>query len=132
MVEVSQKQNILFHYLGWQFFEMPENILSGWENFLRFNLNYFSIPLLLKTFFSPWRRYYWIYPKGFDIAIYFEVIISNLISRVLGAFMRTVLITIGILAEIFLFFAGLIIFIGWLLLPFLLLVGFLFGIRFFF
>lgn len=118
-------------WVFWQFFEMPGNILKAWINFLLFNLNYFSIPLLLKTFFSPWRRYKWSYGKGFDIKRYLEALFSNLISRILGAVMRSFLIFVGLLAEIFIIFAGIIIFLGWLVLPVLLIGGLIFGLKVF-
>lgn len=103
--------------------------MKAWGNFLRFNLDYFSIPLLLKTFFSPWRRYSWSYGRGFDLGKFFEAFFSNLISRILGALMRTFLIVFGIIAEIFILVIGLIIILGWILLPFLLVGGFILGIK---
>ena len=120
-------QNIFFQYLIWQFWESPKNVLIGWGNFLRFGLNYFSLPLLLKTLFSPWRRYRWSYGQGVDIKRYAEVFFSNLISRILGAVLRIFLIIFGILFEIFIFFAGLIVFLTWLALPLLLILGFFYG-----
>lgn len=122
-------QNIFFQYLSWQFFEMPGNLIKAWKNFLKFNLNYFSIPLLLKTLFSPWRRYKWSYPQGFDIGKYLEVFVSNLISRILGAIMRIFLIVSGLVFEIFLIFGGIVVFLGWLILPFLLILGFYYGFK---
>ena len=92
----SLQQNILISYLIWYFFDVPREILRGWKNFLFFNLNYFSIPILLKTFFSHWRQYKWSYGRGFDISRYLEAFFSNLISRILGAIMRAILIFIGI------------------------------------
>jgi len=132
MIEVAKKTNIFFQWLFWQFFEMPGNILKAWRNFLRFNLNYFSIPLLLKTFFSPWRKYKWSCGKGFDIKRYFEALFSNLISRTLGVIIRSFLIIIGLLVEIFIIFAGTIIFLSWLALPAILIWGLIFGIQVFF
>lgn len=120
---------MFFQYLTWQFLDVPKSILRAWRNFLLFNLNYFSIPLLIKTFFSPWRRYRWAYPKGFDIGRYFEALFSNLISQILGAILRFFLIIIGILVEIFIIFAGTTVFFGWLILPILLIVGFLWGFK---
>ena len=122
-------QNIFLQYLVWQFWEMPGNILKAWGNFLKFGINYFSLPLLLRTFFSPWRQYKWSYGKGFDIGRYLEVFISNLISRTLGAVLRVFLIIIGILVEVFIIFAGMIIFFGWLILPALLIAGLIFGFK---
>lgn len=122
-------QNLFFQWLAWQFFDMPKNILKGWKNFLKFNLNYFSIPLLFKTLFSPWRKYFWLYPRGFDLGKYLEVFLSNLISRILGAILRIFLIIIGILVEIFIIFIGIIVFLVWLILPILLICGFYYGVR---
>ena len=129
MVEVAKKQNIVLQWLSWQFLEMPRNILKAWGNFLKFGLNYFSVPLLIKTFFSPWRRYVWVYPKGFDIGKYLEVWFSNLISRILGVVLRFFLIIIGILAEILIVFGGLIFLLVWLILPILLIWGLYFGFK---
>lgn len=122
-------QNIFIQYLCWQFFDAPKSILVGWKNFLKFGLNYFSIPLLLKTLFSPWRRYRWTYPKAFDIGIYLEVFFSNLISRILGLILRVFLIFFGFLTEILFIFGGLFILFIWLILPFLIFLGFYFGFR---
>jgi len=122
-------ENIFFQWMAFQFFEVPGSLIKAWRNFLLFNLNYFSIPLLLKTFFSPWRRYKWAYPRGFELGGYLEVFISNLISRILGAILRFFLIILGILAEIFIMFAGMVIFLGWLVLPILLIFGLYYGFR---
>jgi len=125
----SQKQNILFAWISWQFFDAPKFVLKVWKNFLLFNLNYFSVPLLIKTFFSHWRGYKWSYGRGFDIGRYFEAFASNLISRILGAIVRSILILIGLLIEILIFFKGIIIFLGWLFLPILLIFGIYYGFR---
>jgi hypothetical protein len=122
-------QNIVFQWLFWQFFDMPRNILAGWKNFLKFGLNYFSIPLLLRTLFSPWHKYIWAYPRGLDIGKHLEVRISNLISRILGAILRIFLIILGILLEIFIIFVGLAVFLGWLILPIFLIFGLYHGFR---
>ena len=129
MTEVVSEQNILLQWFVWYFFEMPREILRGWKNFLRFCLNYFSMFLLIKTFFSPWRQYKWSYGRGFDIKVYFEAFASNLISRILGAILRFFLILIWLSIEIFIFFSGFIIFLGWLVLPIFLFFGFYHGFR---
>ncbi len=122
-------QNIFFQWVSWHFWEVPKNILMAWKNFLKFGLNYFSLSLLIRTFFSPWHKYVWAYPRGFDIGKYLEIFISNLISRILGAILRIFLIIFGVLAEIFIIFAGMIILFGWLFLPAFLIAGLIFGIK---
>ncbi len=129
MREITQRQNILVQWISWQFFEAPRNILGAWRNFLFFGINYFSILLLLKTFFSYWRGYRWSYGRGLDLQRYFWTFSSNLISRIIGAITRSILIIIGVLAEVFIIFAGLIIFLFWLFLPLLLVGGLFYGFK---
>lgn len=121
--------NILTLWFLWHFFEAPKKVLLGWKNFILFNLNYFSIPLLLKTFFSPWRKYRWSYGRGFDPARYFETAISNLFSRFIGMIMRSILVLVGLAVELFIILAGLIVFFGWLFLPLFLIAGLYYGFR---
>jgi len=121
--------NILFLYLQWHFVDRPRTILKAWGNCLRFNLNYWSVPLLLKTLFSHWRRYRYSYGKGFSPRRYFEVFSFNMLSRSIGFLLRTVLIVIGLIAEIFVFLIGLIVFLFWLVLPFILILGLFYGFK---
>jgi len=121
------QRDILTFWFVWHFFEAPKTILDAWRNFLLFNLNYFSIPTLLKTFLSYWHKYSWSYGRGFDLKVYLEVALSNAISRVIGVIIRSVLIILGIVSEVFIFVAGLIILITWLLLPVLAVATIVFG-----
>jgi hypothetical protein len=66
------------------------------------------------------------YPRGFDVMEFLNALISNIFSRILGAIMRIILIAFGILFQIFVVFAGLIIFLLWILTPFIAMAGFLF------
>ncbi len=129
MQEIGQKQNIFWQWLSWYFFDVPRAILKTWKNFLLFNLNYFSVPILFKTFFSYWRRYKWSYGRGFDLRRYLEAFTFNLISRILGAIVRSILIFIGINVEIFIVISGLLVFLGWIVLPVLLIAGLIFGTK---
>jgi hypothetical protein len=121
--------NLLLEYFIWHFFEAPLNILRAWRNFLLFNLNYFSLPLLLKTLFSPWRGYQWSYGRGFDPSRYLQTFISNSFSRLLGCFLRLTLILAGIITETIILFLGGLILLGWLFLPVVLILSFVFGIK---
>lgn len=120
---------ILFQYLEWYFVDSSKGILRAWANCLKFNLNYWSVPLLLKTLFSHWRRYQYSYGKGFDFKRYFEVFTFNIISRVLGAIFRSFFIILGLLTEILVVLIGLIVFLSWLSLPVLLIPGFILGFK---
>lgn len=121
--------SIFLQALIWQFFDVPKAILKGWQNFLLFNLNYFSVPTLLKTLFSHWRRYRYPYGRAFEIWKNFETFVFNMMSRIIGAILRTIFIIIGLLLEIFIILIGITIFLGWLILPFLLIFGLIFGVK---
>ncbi len=125
---MENNQNIFIDWVSWHFYEMPNFLLEVWKNYILFALNYFSLPLLLKSFLSPWRRYKWRYPKGFDVVEFLNTLISNFFSRILGAMMRIVLIVVGILFQIFVIFAGAVIFLAWIFLPFIILAGLLFAL----
>ena len=125
-MEQNSGQNIIIEWFNWQFYKMPKFLLQAWNNYFMFATNFFSVPLLLKTFFSPWRRYKWNYPKGFDIFEFFNTLISNAVSRILGAMMRIVLIIMGICFQVLVALAGLLVFVGWVLVPFIIVAGFLF------
>ena len=111
-------QNIFIQYLVWHFYGEPKEILRGWKNFLYFGLDFFSIPLLIKTFLSPWRGYRESYGRGFDIKRIFEAFVFNvLIARLIGAAIRIITIVFGIAFELFISLTGLIVLLIWLLLP---------------
>jgi hypothetical protein len=129
MAQVAQRQNIWLQWFFWNFIEMPRNIIRIWKGYFRFSLEYFSTPLLIKTFFAPWRRYELPHGKGFDIGQYVYIAVSNLISRTIGAFIRFFLILIGLFVEVSVFFLGAVVLVLWLILPILLLIALYFSLK---
>ena len=125
-MERANTEGIFITWFLWQFYEAPRFLFYVWSNYMLFASNFFSFKLLLKTFFSPWHRYKWAYPRGFDVKEFFNTLISNAVSRILGAMMRVVLIIIGALFQVFIALAGLVIFVGWILIPFIIVAGLVF------
>ncbi len=121
--------NIIITWFFWHFYEAPIFLLGVWKNFIGFSVELFSTPLLLKTFFSPWRKYNWSYPRGLDVGKILETFTSNLFSRLLGALVRTGLIIGGVLFQVFILVAGLAVLVGWICLPAICLAGLLFFLR---
>ena len=122
----SNKESTISSWFFWQFYEAPVFLLSVWKNYLIFASNMFSVGLLLKTFFAPWRRYKWGYPKALDIGEFFSTLISNTFSRIIGAIMRVVLIFVGFIFKIFIIIIGAAALLFWVLTPFIILVMILF------
>lgn len=116
---VIRQANTIGAIFNWHFYEMPSFLFLVWKNYIEFVFNYFSIHLLFLTLFSPWRRYKWRYPRGFDIGGYLSIFISNFFSRVMGAIARLFLIVIGIIAQIFIFTAGIVVILLWVSMPFI-------------
>ena len=107
----------------WYYGEAIKDILTAWKNFIIFSLEYFSIPLLLRTLLSPWRRDITKKPRGFDIQKFFTSVAFNTISRGIGLIIRVLTIIIGIVVFFATVIFGALFFIIWLILPFAL-VGF--------
>lgn len=120
--------NIFFEALVWQFFDAPKAILTGWKNFLLFNLNYFSLPLLLRTYFSHWHRYSYSYERVFEFWKNIEIFVFNMMSRIIGAILRIFLIILGLIIEVLIVLIGALVFLSWLILPVLLISGLIFGV----
>ena len=114
----ENQANIVVSWISWQFYQVPRFLLKVWENYFIFATNFFSIPLLLKTFLSPWHRYQWRYPKGFDIQEFFNTFISNLFSRIIGVLIRIILILVGLGFDLVVIVLGGVALITWFLLPF--------------
>lgn len=111
---------IVVVFWKWYYGEATKNVLRAWKNYVVFVTNYFSIPLLLRTLFAPWRRDITRKPRGLDFKKLFEYFAFNTISRGLGFLVRIVTIFAGIASLIFTVIFGLIFFLSWVLLPFIL------------
>lgn len=117
MNSIDKRENMASLWLSWHFSEVPKLLLSFWQNYLFFFFNFFSIHFLIATLFSPWRMYRWRYPKGFHIGEFFQVLVSNTFSRIIGAICRIVIIVFGIFFQLFIFIAGLVLILIWILMP---------------
>jgi len=102
----------------WYYGEAIKDVLTAWRNYIIFSLNYFSIPLLLKTLFAPWKRDITRKPRGLDFKKLFEYVAFNTISRGLGFLVRFFTIIVGIIFFFLVLILGLLFFIIWLCLPF--------------
>jgi hypothetical protein len=121
--------NLILDFFIWFLREIPLFILKAWRNTLWFAFHYFSLPVLVLSLFSPWRRYLWSYKGGFSIGGYLEALASNLFSRVIGATMRIPIIATGLVAVSLVFCAGAVVFLSWFLLPLIIFLSFSYGLR---
>ncbi len=122
--------NIFIKYLYWQLILTPKKVLTILKNYLAFGFDFFSIKETLRSLFSPWRRYLWDYGRGFDIGKYLEVLLSNIITRVIGFVMRLFLITFFIVYEIVVLILGIILFFVSIVYPFFFIWAIIYGFKY--
>jgi hypothetical protein len=111
--------SIILGYLKWHYSKAISSLGTIWKNLLYFIFHYFSISLLFKNFFDPWKRMNDSYPKRFSFKEYLFSFLTNIIIRIVGMIMRTFLIIIGLTCYIILAIFYPIVLIIWLLLPFI-------------
>ena len=86
--------------------------------------DYFSIGLLARTLFAPFRQISAGKVNG-PIGVKFRALVDRLISRFIGAFVRLILIIVGVAWLGIQAAIGAIVLILWFAVPFLPLVGFI-------
>lgn len=115
---------IIVNYIIWHYTRAILEFSHIYKNILSFLLNFFSIPILVQSYFAPWRRMGEDYTKNIvtDLEDVASVFVVNLIMRIVGMVMRTVIIVFGLLlvSVVALFYPVLLIL--WLILPLILVV----------
>lgn len=101
---------------GWrQRVQLVANRLDG-------TIDYFSIDLLLKTLFSPFRQISAGRVDG-SLEVQMRALIDKLFSRVIGMFIRLIILVIGGVMIALHVLIGLLLLVGWGLVPLLPVAG---------
>lgn len=108
---------IFIIYLYWHYGAGLRGLFRIWKNFLLFSFHFFSLIPLLQTLFSPWHRLTSSYGRGFDPKVWARALTENMISRVLGAIVRSMIISIGLVAELGTLGIGAFLIFLWVTLP---------------
>lgn len=107
---------------------MPRLLVRASRGYLRQTYHKFSIPLLVRTIFAPWRRDSES-TRGLSLPQILRVAVDNLLSRIIGAVIRTGTLVVGGA----IWFAQVCIFVGivivWYGLPLIGIVALGYGIR---
>src|SRR3989344_7465900 len=88
-------------YLNWHYNIYLNRLLTIFTNLFIFPLYYFSVPLHLKTLFSPWRRQIVAKKRGFRLNDILAVISFNITSSVIGFIIRSSFIFYGLFLSLF-------------------------------
>lgn len=110
---------LLFNeYLRWHYEESLRQFWEIWKDFLWFGYHFFSIPLLVRTLFSPIYRiketYDW---RHLRLELIFQSMAVNVVARVIGFLLRIIVIALGIIFELVVLFMGPALFLIWATLP---------------
>jgi hypothetical protein len=104
-------------YLNWHYSSALRNLVQIWSNFVWFIYHFFSLGVLVRTLFSPWRRLDEGYQKGLEPEAWFETLILNTLMRAVGLFIRSIFIILGLAALLVTVALVVPALVVWLLLP---------------
>jgi hypothetical protein len=122
---------IIPSYFAWHYGRGISDLVRLYQNYIWFFFNFFSINLLVKTFFAPWQRIAEHRSKaGIDFEDIAEVLTINIIMRLVGMMIRTIFIVIGSICVVLVAVFGALFFVVWLLLPVLVPVSIIYGLSF--
>ncbi len=104
-------------YIRWHYSTAYRDITRIWFNYLWFLFHFFSIALLLKTFFQPFRRIQEEKTKTFNLQEIGENLAINLMMRLVGMLLRLVILSLGLVIIFLFFLGGLIFYVFWTAFP---------------
>ena len=101
---------MLLRYFYWHYGKGLRDAIRIARNFLAFSFHLFSVKELSDSFFAPWKAITFSHGAGILTAEIIDAFFGNVLSRVLGAVARSVVITMGVM-----FTAAILVFDGVLL-----------------
>lgn len=109
--------NLIAAYVSWHYSQALRDLSRNVMNIIWFLYHFFSIPILLTTFFSPFQRLDESYGKGLDLERFASVFVVNMLMRAVGMCIRTLFIAAGVASITIAAVGGTIIFAMWLAAP---------------
>lgn len=119
---------VIRDYFTWHYIRAWKELFNVWLNFLWFTIHFFSVPELFHSLFAPWKRMTEERKPGFQLEDIVSFIIINLLSRLIGAFLRAIIIVAGLFVLTIVIIVGALTYVFWLLAPFVIIASFVFGI----
>ncbi len=74
----------------------------------------FSVPILLRTLFAPWRR---IISRGDNLIESLKAVVDNTVSRLVGSLVRSIVIVAAVILMVGITVGGVLMIVLWPLLP---------------
>jgi len=121
--------NLALQYIIWHYTKALSGLFQIWGNFFWFLVRFFSMPTMVRTLFSPWKRIHEERGRAsFNIGRFFSALVVNTIMRIIGFVFRILLLLSGVVSLALVLFILVATFILWILAPFILAFTFLSGI----
>ena len=105
-----------WEYATWHYTTALAEFWGFWRTFLWFLFNFFSIPLMVRTLFAPFRRLE-IHQRRVSIEEHLSNFVANTLMRILGFILRVFMIAIGLAALLITLCISVISFVLWVLVP---------------
>jgi len=118
---------VFLEYFYWHYVLAPHFLSQLFWNMEKAILQFFSVPLLLRTLFAHWHKDAVAYTGG-SISAYAMAFAWNLISRGIGFFIRFLTLCLWLAAEVVFISMALSFLLGFVVLPLLILFMFVSGI----
>ena len=119
---------IVGDYLVWHYTTALVSFVRVYKNFWWFTTQFFSLPQLLSSLLSPYKRITETRKGLFDIEGWIGYIIINSISRLIGSIIRLVIISWGIVSLLGLCLFAAIMYALFIIAPVLVVTSFMYGI----
>jgi hypothetical protein len=116
--------SIVHHYLTWHYSRAFLEIFHVWLNLMWFVVHFFSIPLLLRSLFSPWKRISEGRGDKWSLEDLAGYLVIGLVSRIIGFVLRLSIIVVGLISLFIVVFGGFAVYVFWLAAP-LVIIGLL-------
>jgi hypothetical protein len=97
---------VFFDFFEWIYGEGVPEFLKAWKNIHWFFYHFFSVPLMLRSFFQPIKRLKEKYGRRFNPEKFFENLAINTIMRLVGIAIRLGFLVIAIIFQFFVFIFG--------------------------
>jgi ATP-dependent Clp protease ATP-binding subunit ClpC len=111
-------------FIIWHYTQGTKKLIEIWKNYLAFFWWYFCVSRHLRTLFSPWKRdISKVGAPGFHPVLWIQSALENVVTRLLGAIVRSFVILAGLLVQPVAVVLGFFILVVWLFLPVFLFVG---------
>jgi len=119
---------MMVDYIIWHYGRALGSYVRLVRNGRDFILYYFSIPLLLRTLLSPYKRITEQHTKRFDFEDWAGSIIINTLSRIIGLIIRLIIIFIGLVVFVGFMILSVIGFGIWIASPLITLMSIIIGV----